>query len=209
MTPDICDSFSDAEKAKMMLKAIMLSGEQVAKYGHMFESYNSYYDNGSVYPNFSNEAMADDCEERRATSATSFKCGKNSFEAVVEREKETLVFFSIPYDEGWRAYVNGVEAPVEKVNVGFMAVPVSAGMSTIVFEYETPGLGTGFIISGVSVILLAAYMYLFKRVKEKTPEYPEGDELLNFWNAEDEEEMLPEEKEIINERTPKNRKRKK
>ena len=174
-------SFSDVDKAKMMLKAILLDEEQVAKYGHMFTSYNDYYNNGSVNPNFSYNAMVSDCKARKSTSAISFECGKNSFEAVVERDKEALVFFSIPYDEGWKAYVNGAEVAVEKVNVGFMAVPVMSGTSTIVFEYETPGLSTGLIVSVIALVLLIAYMYAFTKIKENTPEYPEGDELLTRW----------------------------
>ena len=100
---------------------------------------------------------------------------------MVERDKEALVFFSIPYDEGWKAYVNGAEVAVEKVNVGFMAVPVMSGTSTIVFEYETPGLSTGLIVSVIALVLLIAYMYAFTKIKENTPEYPEGDELLTRW----------------------------
>lgn len=195
ITEEDMGNFSEVDKAKMMLKAILLDKEQAAKYGHMFTSYNDYYKNGSVYPNFSYETMVSDCAARRNTSAISFECGKNSFEAVVERNKETLVFFSIPYDEGWKAYVNGVEVEVEKVNVGFMAVPVMSGKSTIVFEYETPGLGAGLIISGVALVLLIAYMYVFTKIKENTPEYPEGDELLSQWQEpviDEELEKLPE-----------------
>jgi hypothetical protein len=66
-----------------------------------------------------------------------------------------------------------------------MAVPVAAGESTIVFRYETPGLKTGFIISGAALLILIAYVVIFRVKKPRTPEYPEGDELLDLWSKPD------------------------
>lgn len=53
--------------------------------------------------------------------------------------------FSVPYEEGWSATVNGKPAEVEKVSVGFMAVKVPAGTSQIRFNYRTPGLTLGIL----------------------------------------------------------------
>lgn len=178
-----CEQYADIDRAKMMLKAIVLDDEQARKYGYMFQTVDEYYSRDGNALLLNDSAMSRDCEARSQTAATYFKTEKNSFEAVVERDKETLVFFSIPYDEGWTAYVNGKQVDVEKVNIGFMAVPVGEGTSTIVFEYETPGLSTGFIISGAALLILIAYMLMFRRLKGPTPEYPEGDELLKQWQA--------------------------
>ncbi len=180
MTEEDCQDYSDTEKAKLMLKAIVLSDEQIEKYGHMFVSMDEYYDDGSLL-NLSDNTMQQDCKARRKSSATAFKTDKNSFTATVERKKDTLVFFSIPYDEGWTAYVNGEPVNIEKVNVGFMAVPVDEGTSTIVFEYETPGLSTGLIISSVALLILVAYLVIFSRLEKRIPEYPEGESLLAQW----------------------------
>ena len=181
MTESYCESFSDTDRARLMLKAIMLSDEQISKYGYMFKSIDEYY-SGDTRMNLGDSSMSADCEARKNTSAVSFKTGKNSFEATVKRDKETLVFFSIPYDDGWSAYVNDEQVDIEKVNVGFMAVPVGVGTSTIVFEYETPGLDTGLMISGIALLVLIAYMVIYSHLKMPSPEYPEGDELLLQWS---------------------------
>ena len=55
-------------------------------------------------------------------------------------DSRNLVFFSVPYDEGWTATVNGKPVDVEEVDNGLMAVPAEAGDNTIEFHYETPGL---------------------------------------------------------------------
>lgn len=70
------------------------------------------------------------------------------------------MFFSVPYDEGWSATVNGQPAQIEKVDIGFMAVRAPAGDSTIRFTYRTPGLGVGLLASGISLAVLAGYLLL-------------------------------------------------
>ncbi len=187
--------YSDANKAKMLLKAILLSDEQIEKYRHMFKSLDEKYEKNDRYLYFSDDEMERDCEELRATAATLFETGKNSFSATVERNEGTLVFFSIPYEEGWTAYVNGQKAEIEKVNVGFMAVAVGEGISNIEFRYETPGLDTGLIISAISVVILVAYVLLFIREKKPTDCFPEGDELLQLWQDQQIEELYENEEE--------------
>jgi len=130
------------------------------------------------------EDLTYDCEQLKATAATSFKTDKNGFTAKVNREKESLVFFSIPYDKGWSATVNGKEAIIEKVNVGFMAVVVPEGESVIRFDYETPGLITGLGVTIGAALIMLIYLVIWLFISRKNalvPEYPEGDEMLDVW----------------------------
>ena len=77
------------------------------------------------------------------------------------------VFFSIPYESGWTAYVNGEKVDIEQVNVGFMAIRVNAGANIrIEFVYQTPGLFLGCIISIVCIILLVLYMLCMRTVEK-------------------------------------------
>ncbi|MBQ9977655.1 MAG: YfhO family protein [Clostridia bacterium] len=156
MSYDLCEKYSGNDRAKMMLKAVLLTDEQIEKYGNFLKNIET-----EEYISTSDTQMAIDCEERNKTSATSFKTGKNSFTATVKRDTPNLVFFSIPYDKGWTAYVNGVKTPVEKVNVGFMAVAVDSGVSEIEFRFETPGLKLGIIITSVSALILIVYSVVF------------------------------------------------
>lgn len=79
-----------------------------------------------------------------------------------------MVFFSVPYEGGWSAQVNGEPVAIERVNVGFMAVTVPEGEGvTIEFTYRTPGLTLGFGITLVSLALLVAYLMLMHRPAPK------------------------------------------
>ena len=46
----------------------------------------------------------------------------SGFHAEITLKKDDLVFFSVPYDDGFTAYVNGKETEVIRVDEGLMAV---------------------------------------------------------------------------------------
>lgn len=194
MSKDFCDSYNEENRAGLMLKAILLSNEQIEKYGYMMtdlnevvnETTDGYQDKTTL--SFSEEAYSYDCAKLADTAAYSFETDNSGFTAKVTRNKESLVFFSVPFDEGWTATVNGKEAEIEKVNVGFMAVKVPEGASTIRFDYATPRLKAGIVISGGSLAILLIYILLFTAYKKNHPtdtEYPEGDILLEQWHSDD------------------------
>jgi hypothetical protein len=57
---------------------------------------------------------------------------------------------------GWKATVDGKDAPIRAANVWFRAVPVAAGAHTIKFSYRPSSVIVGAIISLLSALLIAA-----------------------------------------------------
>ena len=51
----------------------------------------------------------------------------SGFHAEITLKKDNLVFFSVPYDDGFTAYVNGEETDIIRVDEGLMAVSGSGG----------------------------------------------------------------------------------
>lgn len=182
MTYDYCDSLSGQTRSKLMLKALLLSDEQVKKYGDIMTDISEDEVAVSYESSFS-----DDAALLAKTSAIDFSYDKNGFSATVVRDKKSLVFFSVPYDKGWSATVDGKEAVIEKVNVGFMAVPVEAGTSIIRFNYRTPGLDAGIYISLGALIAFLIYFIactVYFNSHPKDTLYPEGSALLERWRKE-------------------------
>ena len=138
---------------------MVLTDEQAEKYKDCLkhdDELNEYkYTNAEYYK---------DCEERNKLVCSSVKFENSRFTAkITTGDSPELVFFSIPYEGGWSAEVNGKPAKIEKVNVGFMAVEVPANTeSKIVFTYKTPGLMLGAVVSGVTVVIFIAYMFIWK-----------------------------------------------
>ena len=112
---------------------------------------------------YSEEAYYQDCLDRRSMSCSSFSYDNGGFSATFTGDRERLVFFSVPYEGGWSATVNGEPAVIEKVNVGFMAVLVPAGTSEIRFTYQTPGLALGAAVTLAGVLILLLYLWLARR----------------------------------------------
>ena len=145
-----------------MLRAVVLEDKDVQDFEglltHLPPENRAF--NQSLYPQ--------DCLDRAASACQSFQYTRTGFSATLDTDTEELVFFSVPYEPGWSARVNGEPAKITRVNVGFMAVVVPVGEQVqIEFTYRTPGLTAGILGSLLSLGLLAAYLVLARRLKEK------------------------------------------
>ncbi len=191
MTEEFCENYSEDTRADLMLKAILLTDEQIKKYGGFLTDIDTlknggFYNNDGVSLIFTDDEMARDAARLAETSADRFDITKDGFSATVRRDGDSLVFFSVPYDKGWTATVNGKPVEVEKVNVGFMAVPVGEGKSDIVFTYHTVGLDMGITVTlaavGIAILYLAVSRILINR-KPAENSYPEGEQLIEKWRS--------------------------
>ena len=78
-----------------------------------------------------------------------------------------MLFVSIPYDSGWSAEVNGKKAEIQNADIGFQAVAIPAGKSTVTFHYETPLIKQGAVLSLLGLVLFAAETFCIRRKEQK------------------------------------------
>jgi len=151
----------ETQRCELLLSSIVLNDSQALRYGSVLE--HRYETEVNVpYEDFRKEV-----KERRSSSSYYFECDHKGFTSKIYLPEENLVFFSVPYDKGWTAYVNGVETAIEKVDIGFMAVYAEQGINEIVFEYRTPGLLAGAITSVAFIAVLVAYSVFFHYEKKR------------------------------------------
>lgn len=129
---------STEEKYNIINSMIILDDEQITKY-------KDYY-NGDVKVN-----------------SNKFKFINNGFISDIDVSKDTLVLYSVPYDKGWKAFNNGREVEIEKVDNGMMAIKINKGMNNVKFTYYPRGLKLGLWLSIVSYIGLLIYCIKSKR----------------------------------------------
>ena len=164
ITPDRYDQIPEEERGQVLMKALLLTEEQVEEWGGSLEPLPDELLEERDY-----ETYVQDCARRRSSGVTGFTATRTGFTALSSQEEATLVFFSVPYDDGFTATVNGESVPVLKVDNGLMAVPVPAGESEIVFTYRTPGLGLSVRISLSALVVYGAYlMWLRRKNRAKT-----------------------------------------
>ena len=140
VTPEQYEETPKTDREQLLLKAMVLSDEQAKKYASCISPLPDF---GTYH--YSDAEYFADCLTLQAASCSSFSHDNTGFTAEISALSSELVFFSVPYESGWTATVNGEPVDVEKVSVGFMAVQVPAGDNTIRFEYETPGLKLGLL----------------------------------------------------------------
>ncbi len=176
------DTVSVDDRSPLLMRAIGLDEEQTGQYRHLFPGGEAVWwatsmDTGATgvqsetgwyqYDPVSFERYTQDAAARRATSAYNFTADNGGFVCDILLDRENLVFFGVPYDDGFSATVNGEEAEVLKVSGGMMAVYAPEGDNHIVFSYHTPGLRAGAVISLVSLAALATYVAFVRFVRNK------------------------------------------
>ena len=82
-------------------------------------------------------------------------------------ENDSVLYTSIPYDGGWKVYIDGEEAEVTPLKNAVVCVPVTAGSHEIRFKYCPPGFAAGAAITVGSVIVFAAIWILEKKYRKK------------------------------------------
>ncbi|MEG1801262.1 MAG: YfhO family protein, partial [Oscillospiraceae bacterium] len=141
------------------LKALVLEEENIYKYDVGLERIpeDEIFD-------YSLAAFEGAVEDRRANACYEFCRNEDGFTSKIKLDDGNFVFYSVPYDKGFTAYVNGEKAEILKVNYGLSAVYAPRGDNTIEFVYRTPGLNLGFALSGFGI---AAYLIYFVIIKKK------------------------------------------
>jgi len=71
----------------------------------------------------------------------------NSMRIEENAEEDGVLFVSIPYDAGWRAYVNGKPAEVLLIADAFMGIQLEKGENVIEMSFFPDGLKAGIYIS--------------------------------------------------------------
>ena len=137
-------------RANLLMRALVLSEEDAETYGKYLEKLPEAKLDDLWY-----DTYVSDCADRRASACSTFQMTNSGFHAEITLKKDDLVFFSVPYDDGFTAYVNGKETEVIRVDEGLMAVLAPAGENTIDFVYQADGYS---LASKVSLAALAAFV---------------------------------------------------
>ena len=152
----------DFEKTVMLTKAMVLDDNQAAVYS----DYIGYYDFEDDELDYNEYHQ--NCAERKAESCYYFRHDTHGFTGKIQLDSPKMVYFSIPYEDGWSAKVNGIDTKIEKVNYGMMAVAVPEGDSEIVFSYSAAGQTKGIVLTIVGFAALAAYIAYFRFFDKKS-----------------------------------------
>ncbi len=159
VTEEAMQEKQDSVREKMLIHALILNAEQAEKYQDIL---TEIANPSSV--SLSRKAYLEACELHQKEACHDFQYDAHGFSAEIEAMQSGMLFFSIPYDEGWTAEINGKPAEIENVSGGFMAVRCEAGENKIIFSYHLSGLKAGICITVAGLLLLVIYLILGKKL---------------------------------------------
>ncbi len=92
---------------------------------------------------------------------------------TVTAKQDGLFYTSVPYEPGWKAYVDGEEVALAegydplsedvKLTDAVISFPLTAGEHTIELRYEAPGLKVGAMISTVSLLIFVLLLVVRRK----------------------------------------------
>ncbi len=152
----VSDKNENNRRIELMTQACYLDNETAQKLS------------GIVKPLGDNEIdWKDACIKNKTTACTDFVMDTKGFTATTSDDKERLVYFSVPHDSGWTAYINGEETEIYTINGGMMGIVAPEGTSNIEFKFVPPGLYFGAIVSMASIFVIIAYAFVDKIMHSK------------------------------------------
>ena len=154
-------------RSNLLLRALVLEDEDVKAYGQYLTELPD-----AMLGDLHYDSYTQDCADRRAHSCSVFQMNNAGFHAEITLEKQNLVFFSVPYDDGFTAYVNGEKADILRVDEGLMAVLCPAGASSIDFVYQAAGLSASRMVTAVAIPVWVVYVAYFVRRKRRSTGAP-------------------------------------
>lgn len=163
ITPEQLNNIPVEQRHLVLLKALVVE-KAVAEETGLLEPLPE-----EKLADMSETAFIEDVENHRKESAKSAEKTNQGYTVEIELPEDRLVFFSIPWDEGWTAQVNGKDVEIVEVSGGFMAVEAQTGENEIVFSYSPQGAMAGLVISATSIVLVVGWIGFFvvKRKKNK------------------------------------------
>lgn len=124
------------------------------------------FDNLKVVANPLGE-YTDKIAQRKENTLQNVVINDNSFEGDISLSEAQLLFVSVPYSEGFTAYVDGEETEILRANTFGMALQLSKGEHHIEFRYHTRGLAAGAVVSLAGFVSFAAIAVIYRKKKKQ------------------------------------------
>ena len=91
--------------------------------------------------------------------------GVDSLTGTISLDMAKYLVIAIPYDKGWKAYVDDEPMPIYPANVQYMGLSLDEGDHIVRLEYERPFERLGLVCSGVGVVAFVLQLWNDKRRK--------------------------------------------
>ena len=137
----------------------------VGKIDIVFQEAGEYTLDGLELVQNSDKGFTDQYKALSKDTLQNVDMDRNSISGNMSLDNGKWMFISLPYSKGWKCRIDDVNVDIVRANYSFMAVYVPAGNHRIVFDYVSPGIRTGLILSILSGCVFVLMIIAKKRKK--------------------------------------------
>lgn len=86
----------------------------------------------------------------------------------VSADTDKLLLTTIPYEDGWEAWVDGEKTELVSYQDAFLSIPLTSGTHTIELNFTPPGLKAGIACSCAGILCFIVLAFIMTRKKNNT-----------------------------------------
>ena len=192
----------DISKAYVACGGVFKKGDKISLYVDLDEGASG---TATVVCGYFNQDVFDEGYEilsQNTLETTSYT--DSSIEGTITVDEDGLFYTSIPYEEGWRAWVDGEEVEITPVGNAMLAFSLSEGTHTVKMSFIPKGFWPGLLIfiGGVAVFIIMCLVAwitgrkrdkgLYKTFNDEQTGYPDDEQALIEAQEREERKRLEE-----------------
>lgn len=122
---------------------------------YTFESIEVYVQSMENYPQY--------IDQLKENVLDNIHMSTNQVTGTITVDQNKFLCLTIPYSQGWKAYVDGKEVTLYQANTMYMGIDLVKGEHQIELRYTTPGLKVGIVCSLVGCLSFMGIVYFYKK----------------------------------------------
>jgi len=146
-----------ARKHIALLKAVMIPDSLAPELSDLKRIAGSSLPSGGAYLP---EELTIDTTKLKSNSLHINFFSSNAIDGEINTKTTQLLFFSFPFDNGWKATINGKTSTVYMVDGGLSAILVKPGENVITLRYSPPYVKYGLYLTMLGVLIFGVLAYL-------------------------------------------------
>lgn len=163
ISEDEFKKLSPSQKDFCLLRAFVIGNEDKATF-----SFVKQFNVADTVAPLSFENYLAYVNELKKDNFTISNFSEDNIKGSVTVNESKILFFSIPFDEGWSAKLNGADVKLYRVNAGLTGLLINKGKNDVELSFEPRLKSKGKLISGVSLLILiglSGFTFFVRRKK--------------------------------------------
>ena len=154
-------NISKLQKDKSLFQSFVIDENQKEKFNGFVP-----YELKDTVASFSFDEYGKYVNDLRKDTLAVSEHSQNLFKGKITLAEKKLLFFSIPFDDGWHATVDGKAVELQLVNIGFFGLILDKGMHAVELKFEPPYVKQSLWVSVAGLLIYFAgivWWYLAKK----------------------------------------------